>query len=188
MTEREKLRADMKRVREEASALHVLEMSARIGERVIMTPEYLRAKRVFCYYALPMEVQTGGLIREILRSGRELYLPVTDRNANITAVRLRDPEAVHRGAFRVMEPDGNEALDPDLLDLILTPGLAFDRTGGRIGYGAGCFDRFLPKCRGTVVGLSFEMQMVDRVPMEAHDQRMDQIVTEAGVYVCRRRT
>lgn len=186
MTEREMLRTAMKRAREEASALHVLEMSARIGERVIMMPEYLRAKRIFCYNALPMEVQTGGLIREILRTGRELYLPVTGKDMNMMAVRLRDPEDVHRGAFRVMEPNGEEEIDPSELDLILTPGLAFDREGGRIGYGAGCFDRFLPLCRGTVVGLAFEMQLVDKVPMEEHDQRVDRIVTEAGVYVCRR--
>ena len=185
MTEREMLRIAMKRAREEASALHVLEMSARIGEHVIMMPEYLRAKRIFCYNALPLEVQTGGLIREILRTGRELYLPVTGKDKNMKAVRLYDPEAVHKGSFRVMEPDGDETIDPAQLDLILAPGLAFDRSGGRIGYGAGCFDRFLPLCRGTVVGLAFEMQMVDKVPMEPHDHRMDRIVTEAGVYVCK---
>lgn len=185
MTEREMLRQQMKRVREEASALHVLEMSARIGERIIMMPEYLRAKRIFCYHALPYEVQTGGLIREILRTGRELYLPVTGKDKNMTAVRLRDPEDVHKGSFRVMEPNGSEAIDPAELDLILTPGLAFDRKGGRIGYGAGCFDRFLPRCRGVVVGLAFEMQLVDEVPMKEHDQRVDRVVTEAGIYVCK---
>lgn len=185
MTEREMLRKVMKRAREESSALHVLEMSARICERIIMMPEYLRAKRIFCYNALPMEVQTGGLIREILRSGRELYLPVTGKDNDMTAVRLYDPDDVHKGAFRVLEPNGSEAIDPAELDLILTPGLAFDRKGGRIGYGAGCFDRFLPRCRGVVVGLAFEMQLVDEVPMKEHDQRVDRVVTEAGIYVCK---
>lgn len=184
MTERELLRLEMKQKREEASMLQVMEMSARISERIIAMPEYRRAKRVFCYYSLPMEVQTGGLIREMLREGKEVYLPVTGRDHALKAVRLRDPGAVHRGAFRVMEPDGDEEINPSELDIILAPGLAFDRAGGRIGYGAGCFDRFLPMCRGMIAGLAFEMQMVDEVPMEPHDIRMDRVITEDGVYCC----
>ena len=184
MTARDELRMQIRRQREEMSALYVLEMSARIGERLIAMPEYRAAKRVFCYHSLPMEVQTGGLIREILREGKELYLPVTGKDNMITAVRLTDPERMHRGAFRVMEPDGNESIDPSELDMILTPGLAFDRAGGRIGYGAGCFDRFLPKCRGLIVGLAFEMQLVDRVPMEPHDVRMHRVISEKQIYCC----
>lgn len=184
MNERELLRRNMKAMREDASALHVLEMSARICERVIAMPEYHAAKRIFCYHALPLEVQTGGLIREILRAGKELYLPVTGADHNLTAIRLLDPEKVHRGAFRVMEPDGDDAIDPAELDLVLTPGLAFDRAGGRMGYGAGCFDRFLPKCGGVKVGLALEMQMISRVPMEKHDVYVDLVVTEKEIYRC----
>lgn len=184
MTERDQLRVKMKLMREDASMFQVLEASARIGERVLAMPEYRDAKRVFCYHSLPMEVQTGGLIREMLRQGKEVYLPVTQKGRLMKAVRLRDADAVHRGAFKVMEPDGDEEIDPAQLDLILTPGLAFDRTGGRIGYGAGCFDRFLPKCRGLIIGLSLDAQMVEKVPMEAHDVFMHRVATETGVIDC----
>lgn len=184
MTGRQQLRELIRLRRQEASMLHVLEMSARISERIIAMPEYRTAKRVFCYHALPMEVQTAGLIREMLREGKEVYLPVTGADNELRAVRLTSAESVHRGAFRVMEPDGDEEIDPARLDLILTPGLAFDREGGRIGYGAGCFDRFLPRCRGLIVGLALEMQMVDKVPMEPHDVYMQRLVTEDAVYDC----
>lgn len=184
MTDRDMLRVKMKLLREEASMLQVLEASARIGERILTMPEYRAAKKVFCYFSLPMEVQTGGLIREMIRQGKEVCLPVTNRDRTMKAMRLRDADAVHRGAFKVMEPDGDEEIEPAALDLILTPGLAFDRAGGRIGYGAGCFDRFLPKCRGLIVGLALDMQMVDSVPMEAHDVFMHRIVTETAVYEC----
>jgi len=184
LTERDMLRVKMKLAREEASMLQVLEASARIGERVLAMPEYRAAKRIFCYYSLPMEVQTGGLIREMLRQGKEVYLPVTNRDRTMKAMRLRDADAVHRGAFKVMEPDGDEEIDPAALDLILTPGLAFDRAGGRIGYGAGCFDRFLPRCSGLIAGLALDMQMVEKVPMEAHDVFMHRIITESEVICC----
>ena len=188
MTERDELRVQIKLRRQQESMLNVLEMSARIGERIIAMPEYRKAQRIFCYYALPMEVQTAGLIREMLREGKEVYLPVTNKDHTMKAVRLRSPEAVHKGAFRVMEPDGTDEIDPSELDLILTPGLAFDRAGGRIGYGAGCFDRFLPRCRGLIVGLALEMQMVDQVPMEPHDVYMHRVVTEKAEYDCPART
>jgi len=184
LTDRDMLRVRIKLQREQASMLQVLEASARIGERILAMPEYRAAKKVFCYASLPMEVQTGGLIREMLRQDKEVYLPVTNRDKTMKAIRLRDADAVHRGAFKVMEPDGDEEIDPAGLDLILTPGLAFDRAGGRIGYGAGCFDRFLPKCRGLIVGLALDMQMVDLVPMEPHDVVMQRIVTETAVYEC----
>ena len=184
MTERDELRVRMKELREKMSMLQVLEASARIGERVLALDEYRAAKKIFCYYSLPMEVQTGGLIREMLRQGKEVYLPVTSRDRTMKAVRLRAPDAVHRGAFKVMEPDGEEAIDPAELDLILAPGLAFDRAGGRIGYGAGCFDRFLPNCRGLIAALAMEMQLVDEVPMEPHDVYMHRIVTESGIIDC----
>lgn len=186
MTERDMLRVKMKLLREEASMLQVLEASARIGERVLSLPEYRAAQRVFCYHSLPMEVQTGGLIREMLRQGKEVYLPVTQKDRTMKAVRLRDADALRRGSFKVMEPDGDEEIDPEKLDLILTPGLAFDRAGGRIGYGAGCFDRFLPNCRGTIAALALDMQMVERVPMEAHDVFMHLVVTETAVIRCAR--
>ncbi len=187
MSERELMRKEMRRRREQSSAMRLLEWSARIGERLIVLPEYLRARRIFCYCSTAMEVQTGGMIREFLRTGREVYLPVTDpREHRMTATRLRDPDAVHRGAFDIMEPDGNETIEPEKLDLILTPGLAFDREGGRLGQGAGCFDRFLPHCRGLIVALAFEWQLVDKVPMEPHDCRVDRIITERDVYHCAR--
>lgn len=186
MTERDELRVKVKMLREKTSMLQVLEASARIGERVLAMDEYRAAKTVFCYYSLPMEVQTGGLIREMLRQGKEVYLPVTGKDRSMKAVRLRKADAVHRGAFKVMEPDGDEEIDPAGLDLILTPGLAFDRAGGRIGYGAGCFDRFLPRCRGLIVGLALDMQLVDEVPMEVHDVYMHRIITQSGVIDCGR--
>lgn len=184
MTERDMLRARMKLLREEASMLQVLEASARIGERVLAMDEYRAAQKILCYHSLPMEVQTGGLIREMLRQGKEVYLPVTCTDKSMKAVRLRDADAVHRGAFKVMEPDGDEEIDPAELELILTPGLAFDRAGGRIGFGAGYFDRFLARCRGTFVALALDAQLVERVPMEAHDVYMHRIVTETGVIDC----
>lgn len=184
MTDKNLLRTEIRRQCRSYSTMHVMEMSVCISERIIALPEYQKAQRVFCYHALPMEVQTGGLIREMLRVGKQVYLPVTRADRAMEAVRLRDAEAVHRAAYGIMEPDGDDAAEPETMDLILVPGMAFDRAGRRLGRGGGYFDAFLPRCRGLIVGVTFERQLLDQVPVEEHDWLMDRIITEQAVYDC----
>lgn len=184
MTDRQLLRRDMRRVRASLGDAFRQEASDEIMRRVLSLPEYAQAKRIFCYYSLAGEVRTVGLLREMLASGKEVYLPVTGPDKALTAVRLTAMDAVHEGAFHVPEPDGEEAAEPESIDLVLAPGLAFDLNGGRMGYGAGCYDRFLPRCRCPVAALAFEAQLIECVPMEPHDQRMHLIVTEKRVSRC----
>ncbi len=187
MIERNVVRKRIRQLRREYLRHHagLLEAwSQEIEHRVLVMNECRKAKRIMCYYALPGEVQTVSLIRALLRENKEVYLPVTKTDFQMDAVRLRDADAVHAGALRVMEPDEGERIDPAQLDLILVPGLAFDRGGGRMGYGAGCYDRFLPGCRALIVGLAFEFQLIGRVKMEAHDVFMQRIITERAVYDC----
>lgn len=187
---RDELRKSMKALRAQYCAEHserLSEWSRQIEARVLALPELLRARRVMCYYSLSGEVQTASLLRALIGMGKEVYLPVTKKNRQMNAVRLRNADAVHAGAFRVMEPDGNEVIDPAQIDLVLVPGLAFDRAGGRIGYGAGCYDRFLPACGGVFAALSFEFQLSERVPVQAHDVPMHYVITEQAVYRCTRK-
>lgn len=185
MSAREDIRALLKAHRAAISMIEVAELSARISERVLMLPEYQKAKRVLCYASVRQEVNTSALLREILRSGRELYLPRVAPSRELVAVKLTDPEAMALGAFGIREPSGGEIIEPDRLDLIIVPGLAFDRRGGRLGYGAGYFDRFLSRCAGLVAALAFEFQMVDQIPLEPHDVPVDRVITERAVYNCR---
>lgn len=186
LNERDALRRRIRKLRRQYLERQetLAEWSAQIVHHVLSMDVCRRARRIMCYYSLPGEVQTLGLIRTLIAQGKEVYLPVTKPNKEMDAVRLRDADAVHAGAFRVMEPVGDEKIDPSELELILIPGLAFDRMGGRMGYGAGCYDRFLPDCRCVLAALAFEFQMTERVPVEAHDVPMHLVVTEQGVY-CR---
>ena len=89
----------------------------------------------------------------------------------------------------IMEPDPLlcKPLDPSLIDLIIVPGVAFDSMGGRIGYGKGYYDRFLPQLRADVpkLGLAYDFQVLPRVPQDEFDIRMDAIVTEKGILTMR---
>ena len=89
---------------------------------------------------------------------------------------------VGTGRHGVPEPRGQDAIAPEALDLVLVPGVAFDREGARLGRGGGFYDRYLARIdrtRTAVVGVCFEMQIRAQVPCEAHDARMDAVVTEA---------
>lgn len=184
MTERERMRAQARERRSAISIIEVAELSARIAERVLHHPGYQAARAVMAYAGMQDEVRTDGLAREILRSGRALYLPVTGEDRRMWPARLLELSRVRKGRFGILEPLDPTPANPLEMDLILVPGLAFDRVGNRLGYGGGYYDRFLPQCTGLKVGLAFEVQLMEAVPVERHDVPMDYLITERAVYDC----
>ena len=76
---------------------------------------------------------------------------------------------MEQGSFNIMEPTGDSIDDPAILDLIIVPGVAFDRHGNRCGRGKGFYDRFLAKTQATTIAVCFDCQLVDELPVEPHD-------------------
>jgi 5-formyltetrahydrofolate cyclo-ligase len=143
-----------------------------------------RAKAVVAgYWPFRTEIDPRPVMQRLARLGARLALPVTPAKGADAALsfRLWTPgEPLAPGAFGVPEPgEACETVEPDLL---LVPLLAFDRSGRRLGYGAGHYDRTLAALRAArpvrAVGLAFAAQEVDRVPTDAHDQHLDGVVTE----------
>lgn len=154
-----------------------------IAERVVAMPEFASAARVAAYIALPDEVSLDAVIAAVSRRGRALLLPRVD-GRRLAFSRVDDVAALRVGAFGVREPAAG-APEAALArgDLVLVPGVAFDRDGGRLGRGAGFYDRSLPRGADApaVFGVCFDLQMIAAVPMDAHDRRVDGVVTESGV-------
>jgi 5-formyltetrahydrofolate cyclo-ligase len=94
------------------------------------------------------------------------------------------PAELQPGRFGVLEPAAEAPGAGSEFDLILIPGMAFDLRGGRLGRGRGYYDRFLAGARGLRLGVCFEDQIVEAVPSEAHDLRMDFVVTPSAIYRC----
>ncbi|MBR3502718.1 MAG: 5-formyltetrahydrofolate cyclo-ligase [Clostridia bacterium] len=181
---RECIRSEVRKKRQAVSGIHVAEMSLRICEKIVALPEYLKAKRVLCYAALPEEVQTRGILWAIQRSRRELYLPVWQRDGSMKAVRVTEDTEFKPDQFGIDTPVSDETLPPEQLDLALVPGVAFDRAGNRLGFGKGYFDRFLARCRCPAIGLAYELQLVDAIEAQPQDVPMQKIITERAVYNC----
>lgn len=161
--------------------------SAAACARVLAMPAWADARTVAAYLSIGEEFDTSPLVREILGSGRRLALPrIVDPQSRATRHlvlhEVRDLSAETRpGLWGIREPDPAccPQIPPCAIDLMLVPGLAFDARGGRLGYGAGYYDRLIAQtAAGCVkVAAAFELQYVDEVPMQAHDQRVDWVVT-----------
>jgi 5-formyltetrahydrofolate cyclo-ligase len=158
-----------------------------IAEQLSSSREWRRAATVVLFSTLAGEVETSPIIRLAQRDGKRLYFPRMISGASLEFVHVSDMASMRRGRYGVLEPArASELLTSDAL--ILVPGIAFDRKGGRLGRGAGYYDRALAGFdRGVdriqFFGVCFSVQLVDAVPMTSVDVRMDRVLTEDGCYV-----
>ena len=89
------------------------------------------------------------------------------------------------GAFHIEEPTGDNIADPEEIELVVVPAVAYDRRGNRLGRGKGFYDRFLASTKATKIGVGYEFQLLDEIPAEAHDVPMDMVITQNTTVVVR---
>ncbi len=161
------------------------EWSACIEEHLI--PLLSPYTTVLVYASKPPEVDTGHLIETLLSVGKNVVVPIIEKDTrSLRLSYLHNPACLVRSTFQVPEPIGNEIpASPDAVEVAVIPLIAFDATGSRLGYGAGYYDRFLKRHRHIVkIGIAFSLQQQTLLPQDADDVRMDLIVTEKKVYRC----
>lgn len=193
--QREAKAAVRRQVREVVARIspgELAERSKKACARVMGSAYFACARTVMLYAPLPGELDTSGLIAECLKQGRIVCLPRVDWERVAMAPARIDsfPEGLVETRFGVHEPGaGAEVVDISDLDLVVVPGLAFDLRGGRLGRGAGFYDRFLgsPELRAIAIGVALDAQIVMELPMRtgapgiSPDARMDAVLTETRV-------
>ncbi|ABA89590.1 5-formyltetrahydrofolate cyclo-ligase [Syntrophotalea carbinolica DSM 2380] len=157
--------------------------SLRVQQRVLALPAFEQAKAVALYSPIFNEVFTEEIFHEALHRGKTVAYPRV-RGDQLDFVLVASPQQLSPGAFGVLEPTGSATIPSSALDLVLVPGVAFDLEGNRLGYGKGFYDRVLCGSGRPAlsVGLSFESQLVERLPVEDHDQCLDLLITEERDY------
>ena len=168
------LRARMRACRAGADA----SLSMRIAARVMALKAYESARTVLCYHSVGGEVETGDLIQKMLSDGKTVCLPAIIAKGVMEARRM---DCLVPGPYGIPCPEG-PVVPPEGIDLILVPGLAFDENCHRLGQGGGYYDRYLPSCRGEKGGLAFDCQVVENLPLSAHDAQLDMVATESRLY------
>jgi 5-formyltetrahydrofolate cyclo-ligase len=180
------LRARMRRVRQVIPPEERGRLSRAVAERLFALPDAVSAGTVLLFYSFGTEVATGPMADRWWDRGTRILLPYVD-GEGMEAAEVRRGDQLVRAPYGAREPVRREPVDPHQVDLVVTPGLAFDRRGHRLGYGGGYYDRYLARLRPDAVriGIGFAVQVMDRLPAGPSDQRVHLVVTEAEVVDCR---
>ena len=180
----DKMRQENSYLRDSMSHKEWEQKSRIICERLISMPVYQEAETVLIFMSISHEPDTDEIIRHALRAGKTVAIPKCVGN-DLVFYRIDSPDDVNPGRFSVPEPvrtDDQYRVRMTDQSLIILPGLAFDKNGFRLGYGAGFYDRYLKddSYRNKLM-IAFSFQEVDQVPIHTDDVPVDWIVTDKGI-------
>ena len=163
--------------------------SRRIEDRLSDLAVWQGAAVVHTYVgAVEGEVATREIVERALSEGKTVVCPrVRWKPRGLDSFAIESLDDLVESSRGLWEPDPARAVpvDDTALDLVLVPGIAFDRRGWRIGFGAGLYDRFLARVDMPRVALAFSLQILDSLPVEPHDEPVDWVVTEGETIACR---
>lgn len=184
-----------KKIREQAHAHRNAqenkdELSKEICARFAALPEYVQARTVMYYIDVRSEVRTRHDLPTALTQGKKIVVPWCNDRGELELFHLESMEELAIGMYKILEPKKElrdlpakqvAAID---LDIVMVPGVAFDRTGARMGHGKGYYDKLLQHARpdAPLVALAFECQLFPEIPTAPHDIFMDLIITERAIY------
>lgn len=185
--EKRALRREMREMRSRHDLRAARWKSRRITEKTLSLEAVQQSRCIALYASTPEEVLTDDVSKHLLQIGKTLAYPcVVGKELQFRRVVDLESDLIKTGSFGIREPDPARCpLVPlDAIDLFLTPGVAFDPFGGRIGYGGGYYDRVLSQKRSDAlsIALAFEFQVVHAIQNDKHDCSINQIVTEETVY------
>ena len=147
------------------------------------------SKKIGLYSPVKNEVRTDSIFFKAVESGKEVYFPKVARGS-LSFHRVGNLHELTPGKFGIPEPDGcAQRAGPEELDLLIVPGVAFDGGGRRLGYGKGCYDRFMVDIPASKrIGILYKLQLQKSIPYEGHDVDLDLLVHELGIIFCRSNT
>ena len=169
------IRKEVRRRLAEIDRQTMHDKSTQICLAIANSEEFEAAETICGYFAMEEEANLDMLLHLSIGLHKTTAVPyVVDGEMHFSVI--HSIQDTRRGAYGIREPKVIEEIHPDD-PLILVPGVAFDEMGHRVGHGAGYYDRYLTKCKGTYLGIAFSEQMFKEVPFEAHDILMHRIIS-----------
>lgn len=162
--------------------------SKAIEHRLLTLEQVCKQQMIFVYVSFRSEVATLSLIDNLIEMGKTVIVPITrlqEKRLDAVHITNRLTDLIP-GYCNIPEPKESlcttAAVAPEKIDTILLPGSVFDERGGRFGYGGGYYDRFLSQVPTAArIGLAFELQIIEKAPLQEHDELLDLVVTENRV-------
>lgn len=190
--EKDQVRKQYLAIRNKLGKNEVIDLSERICKKLCQLDIILNANNIMCYVSFGNEVHTHELIKKWLTEGKQVSVPCVvndEKHANcMHAVKINSfDELKVSGKYGILEPpllDCN-ILNPDMIDVVIVPGCAFDINKNRMGFGAGYYDRYMGNVSSNCkkVGICFDFQVIDKIPVDEYDVPLDMLVTEKRIII-----
>lgn len=185
---KEQLRAELLARRRKLDTEFIALQSDKMAKQLYNWSLYQSAKVIMLFLSMPDEPQMMNIIKHAWRQGKTVCVPhMRQQFGLMDAAKINSMDGLVRGRFNLMVPDPTKLnlVDPDLIDLIVVPAVAYDYDGNRLGMGAGYYDRFIPHVRKAVlIGAIWSTQIVDKVPIGQYDQPVHYLLTEDKIIHC----
>ncbi len=181
MNEKAAFRKRMRAIRRSLSDTERTEQSLRACKQAFLLPQVQNARVIMAYAPMQEELNVWPLLHALTQADKQIVLPVVEKKG-MHARKLTRQEHLQAGAYGILEPTEEESIAPEEIEVILVPGVAFSKTGERMGMGAGYYDRFLPQTRAFTVGMCLSELLCDAIPTDIYDCRMDAVCTPSGVF------
>lgn len=183
------LRNNFKQMRIRMDEQSVRSLSLVIQKKIIEHPAFKDSRVIMAYMPIQNEVMTDIIIKTALKEGKTVCLPRVINETHMEAAQIiKHNENLHITSLELLEPHHTiPSFIPLNIDLLILPGIVFDKKGTRIGFGKGYFDRFIPSLRQDCIKLApaYHHQVVEKIPFDVHDQSANLIITEQEIFLCK---
>lgn len=179
MCSKEEIRKSIRQKKKLLSSEDKLQASELVFKQLFQLEQWKKANRVLSYHSLPDELQTIEYLDKML--SKELFLPKVD--GDTLKIVAYDKSRLITGAYNILEPDDNNYFPVEDIELIIIPGVAFDKQKNRLGRGKGYYDKLLSNTDAFKIGICYDFQLVEEIPADSHDIKMDIVITPNCVII-----
>lgn len=179
MCSKEDIRKSIRQKKKLLSSEDKLQASELVFKQLFQLEQWKKANRVLSYHSLPDELQTIEYLDKMLL--KELFLPKVD--GDTLKIVAYDKSRLITGAYNILEPDDNNYFPVEDIELIIIPGVAFDKQKNRLGRGKGYYDKLLSNTEAFKIGICYDFQLVDEISTDAHDIKMDIVIAPNCVII-----
>lgn len=181
--EKNEIRRKIKSLRMMLDEYDKMKAAREVFARLESNAAFQLAERILMYHSLPDELSTHEFLTK-WNGRKRFFLPRV--NGVDLEILPYDESRLELGSFHIEEPTGNDVTDPDEIELVIVPAVAYDRKGNRLGRGKGFYDRFLKSTQATKIGVGYEFQLVEEIPVEPHDEKVDIVITQSSTIIIRK--
>ena len=182
--EKNLIRKKVLQVRRALSALEKSRAESIMLDSLINWDIFKKADVIHIFISKSDEPDTKPIIEYCWNSGKRIAVPIVLHDTfNLYHSEINSFDGLVTGIYGTQEPspEQRKKINPENFDLVIVPGVAFDRKGGRIGHGKGYYDRFLKLTTAFRLALAFDCQLLEKIPTELHDIKMNAILSESGI-------